>query len=279
MAMGSEPAHEQGWFGTQRRDLWWIQPTLVAVGFSIFVLYSLWAAFLGADVVTTAGEEMRAYHYTGEGANYLSPFYSPCVTEMCEEGPLAGLVPNLAIAGYVLSPALFILWAPLGFRTTCYYYRKAYYRAYFLKPAACSVERDPGYQGEAKFPFILQNVHRYFLPFALALIVFLSYDAYLAFWFDGSFGVGVGTLVLTANVVLLAGYTFGCHSLRHIVGGKFDCFTCGVGPKAAHKGWRFVSWFNQRHMLWAWLSLFMVGFADLYVRLVAHGIITDVRLI
>ena len=37
-----------------------------------------------------------------------------------------------------------------------------------------------------------------------------------------SFGIGLGTLVLAVNVVLLGGYTFGCHSLRHLVGGVRD---------------------------------------------------------
>jgi hypothetical protein len=40
-----------------------------------------------------------------------------------------------------------------------------------------------------------------------------------------------------------------------------------------------VTLFNERHMQWAWVSLFWVGFSDLYVRLVAMGIITDVRFI
>ncbi len=33
------------------------------------------------------------------------------------------------------------------------------------------------------------------------------------------FGIGVGTLVLAVNVVLLAGYIFGCHALRNTIGG------------------------------------------------------------
>ena len=37
-----------------------------------------------------------------------------------------------------------------------------------------------------------------------------------------TFGIGLGTLVLAVNVILLGGYTFGCHSLRHLVGGFLD---------------------------------------------------------
>jgi hypothetical protein len=35
---------------------------------------------------------------------------------------------------------------------------------------------------------------------------------------------------------------------------------------------------NERHMLFAWLSLFSVGLTDLYIRLVSSGAIQDVRL-
>jgi hypothetical protein len=36
---------------------------------------------------------------------------------------------------------------------------------------------------------------------------------------------------------------------------------------------------NERHALFAWISLFGVALADLYVRLVASGIISDPRII
>ena len=45
--------------------------------------------------------------------------------------------------------------------------------------------------------------------------------------------------------------------------------------KAAHG---CSSMFNKRHMMWAWLSLFSVGFSDLYVRLCSMGVLTDWRL-
>ena len=62
---------------------------------------------------------------------------------------------------------------------------------------------------------------------AVIFIFILAYDAWKAMWFAGAngvehFGIGVGTLVLVVNVVLLASYTFGCHSLRHLVGGFLD---------------------------------------------------------
>ena len=81
-----------------------------------------------------------------------------------------------------LSPAIIILIFPLGFRLTCYYYRKAYYRAFWLSPPACAVaEPHAKYTGETRFPLILQNIHRYFWYVAMLFCVILSYDAILGF--------------------------------------------------------------------------------------------------
>jgi hypothetical protein len=248
---------------TMRRDAWWVSPLLVALGFGLFGIYSGWAAFTNAN-----------YEWTPRGGSlavYLSPFYSPL----------------LKPGWWPLSPAFLILWAPLGFRATCYYYRKAYYRAYFLDPPACAVgeARGHSYRGETAFPFILQNAHRYFMYLAVIFIGILSYDVALAFtrWPrpDGGlgFGVGLGSLVMLANVVLLAGYTFGCHSLRHAIAGKLDCFSCGALGNSRYDLWRGVSFLNKKHMLWAWTSFFSVGFTDLYIRLVASGVWTDPRIL
>ena len=64
---------------------------------------------------------------------------------------------------WIISPAIIVLVVPLGFRLTCYYYRKAYYRSLLLSPPACAV-REPRrrYTGETRFPLIMQNVHRWF---------------------------------------------------------------------------------------------------------------------
>ena len=91
-----------------------------------------------------------------------------------------------------------------------------------------------------------------------------------------AFGLGLGTLVLATNTVLLASYTFGCHSLRHFVGGGRD--RVSENP-ARFRAYRCVSCLNQRHMTWAWCSLFSVGFSDLYVRLCSMGIWTDWRIL
>ena len=256
----------QGFGETSRRDAWWVQPAAVFVGLGAFIVYSTWAAFQGA-------------YYAYEG--YLSPMYSP---EIFGDSPhsLFGPRPGWWPTWLPFSPAFLILWAPAGFRFTCYYYRGAYYKAFWADPPSCTVgEPRNAFQGENSFPLIVQNIHRYFLYLALGFIVVLSYDVWNALWFaDGTggttFGVGVGTLVLALNVTLLASYTFGCHSLRHLVGGRHDCISDSPAQKMAYD---CVGCFNRRHMLCAWMSLVWVGFSDVYVRLCAMGIWTDLRLL
>jgi len=245
---------------TLRRDAWWIAPALTALVLGSFGVYATWAAWVN-----------RFY----EWGPYLSPFYSPLIQT----------------TWWPLSPAFLILIFPGGFRATCYYYRKAYYRAFFLDPVACGVgEPRHGYKGETRFPFILQNVHRYFMYAAVVFIFILSYDVFLATRWpvsgvlaDGTmgpgprqFGVGIGTLVMLINVVLLSCYTFGCHSLRHLVGGWMDKFSGRPVRKAAYD---CVSCLNRSHMLFAWCSLFSVALTDLYIRLCAMGVIHDWRIV
>ena len=249
---------------TMRSDPWWIPSLLTFLGLSAFIVYATWAAFQGA-------------HYVY--GNYLSPMYSP---EIFGDSPHAwfGIKPTWMPA--FVTPAMLILWAPGGFRLTCYYYRGAYYKAFWADPPGCAVgEPRHSYLGEQSFPLIMQIIHRYFMYLAVLFLVFLSVDVYKALWFAGPdgvehFGIGVGTLVLTANVVFLASYTFGCHSLRHLVGGRKDAFAAQKLSSACYK---CTSMFNRRHMNWAWISLFGVMFADLYVRLCSMGIWTDWRIL
>jgi hypothetical protein len=252
---------------TSRPDSWWLQPAAVFLGFSAFVAYSTWAAFQGSN------------YFFG---NYLSPFYSPELfgdSHHALFGPAPSWWPAWLPA---FSPAFLILWAPVGFRFTCYYYRGAYYKAFWADPPNCSVgEPRKGYLGERSFPLIIQNVHRYTLPFALALIAFLTTDVWKAMWFENaatgetSFGIGVGTLVLALNVVLLSSYTLGCHSLRHLVGGRVNILSKRPVQRAAYD---CVGCLNKRHMMFAWFSLVWVGFSDVYVRMLAMGVWTDLRL-
>jgi hypothetical protein len=243
---------------TKRPDTWWLFPLLTFLALSAFVVYSTWAAFQGAN-----------YTY----GPYLSPFYSP---ELWGQSPHAWFGEAPAWLPFY-SPALLILWAPAGFRLTCYYYRGAYYKAFWADPPACAVgEPRQSYLGERYPPLVLQNAHRFFMYIAVLFIFMLTWDALKAFWFDGRFGVGVGSLVLTVNVILLAGYTFGCHSLRHLIGGRLDCIS---RAPTCHKLYKGCSALNRRHGLWAWMSLFSVMLSDVYVRLCAMGIWHDYRLI
>lgn len=254
-------------FGTtMRRDAWWLQPLIVLTVLTAFIIYATWAAFQNA-------------HYAY--GNYLSPFYSP---ELFGSSPHAVFGPKPAgwPAWLPFSPALLILPFPALFRVTCYYYRGAYYKSFWADPPNCAVgEPRKKYLGEGSFPLIVQNIHRYFLYVALVFLLILSHDVWKALWFptaDGGtqFGIGVGTIVLALNVVLLAGYTLGCHSLRHLVGGYLDEISRRRARKTTYD---CVSCLNRGHMKWAWLSLVGVAFADLYVRLCSMGIWTDWRIL
>ena len=255
-----------GFGKTYRKDAWWVYPIFVFLGLGGFVVYSTWAAWQGKN------------YWWGP---YLSPFYSP---ELFGASPHRWFGPQPAWWPNVIrfSPALIVLWAPGFFRLTCYYYRGAYYKAFWADPPSCTVsEPRKKYWGENSFPLIIQNIHRYFLYVALVFILFLSYDVWKALWFTDSsgkktFGIGIGTLVLAVNVVLLAGYTFGCHSLRHLIGGFIDRLS---GSPIRRKAYLCASCFNRRHMLWAWMSLFWVMFSDVYIRLCAMGVWRDWRII
>ena len=266
--MTAMPAAAPRGFGvTTRSDRWWVKPLLTFVGLSAFILYSTWAAF-------------QAEHYSF--GSYLSPFYSPEIFGSSAHswfGPKPSWWPSVL----PWSPAFLILWAPGGFRLTCYYYRGAYYKAFWADPPACAVgETRKHYRGENSLPLILQSVHRYFLYLALLFIFFLAHDAWKAMWFENldsgamEFGIGVGTLVLVLNVVMLGGYTFGCHSLRHVIGGSRAQLS---KARTRKKAYDCVSCLNRGHQNWAWCSLFVVGFSDIYVRLCSMQIWTDWRIL
>jgi hypothetical protein len=251
---------------TARTDAWWLRPLVVLIVLTAFIAYATWAAFQGD-------------HYMA--GPYLSPFYSPV---LFGDGPHAWFGPKPSWWPMVLpfSPAILILWAPGGFRLTCYYYRGAYYKSFWADPPACAVgEPRKTYRGENSLPLILQNAHRFFLYLALVFVFILLYDAWNAMWFADatghkSFGVGVGTIILTVNALLLGVYTFSCHSFRHLVGGFKDLLSKAPVQRRIYN---CASCLNRRHMNWAWFSLFSVAFADIYVRLVSMGIWTDYRII
>jgi hypothetical protein len=264
MTQSTLPIPRRRFGETARDDLWWLTPVVVFLVLASFVVYATWAAFQGDH-----------YRY----GPYLSPLYSPELFGSAHAW--FGARPGWWPAWLPFSPALLILWAPGGFRLTCYYYRGAYYKAFWADPPACTVgEPRTVYRGERSLPLILQNAHRFFLYLALPFLVILSYDVWQALWFtDPStgatrFGIGVGTLVLALNVVLLGGYTLSCHSLRHLVGGGLDLLS---GRPIRRTAYACVTCLNRRHMNWAWFSLVWVAFADVYVRLCSMGVWTDLR--
>lgn len=244
----------QGLGATTRRDDWWVSPLGVGFWLAVLVLYAgfsalLWDPLLGAP-----------YEVSG----YISPFFAAIFRE-------AGLP-------FGLSPAILTLWIPVGFRVTCYYFRRAYYRAYLADPPACAVG-EPAvhrrYRLETAFPFILQNLHRFFLYGAIALLALQWIEVIGSFLPDGRPRLALGSVVLLTDIVLLTGYVSSCHSLRHIVGGRLDCFSCTRVSRTRHSAWLRLSGLNQRHMIFAWASLISVALADLYVRLLALGVLTD----
>ena len=239
---------------TNRRDEWAIAPAVQGTLFTICATYLFVSGILFTPLFGTP--------YQVDG--YLSPLFSPLI--------ILPFLPSW------VSPGLLILWIPLGFRATCYYYRKAYYRFYFADPPGCAVGEPTihrRYSMETAFPFILQNLHRHFLYLAFFPLFFLWVDAADSIVNQGGIRIGLGVFILFFNAALLTGYSLSCHSLRHIVGGRLDCFSCTRRNQVRYGLWQRLTALNRHHMAWAWASLITVTLADVYVRLLALGIVVD----
>jgi hypothetical protein len=220
----------------------WLYPGVVVVVFTAFIVYGLWVGL---------------FETSGRYGPYLSPFFSPEI--------------YVKIGGFLIPPGIWIAPFPLAFRLTCYYYRKAYYRGFLWHPRSCAVtEPHRGtYRGETRF-WIFNNLHRFALYAIVIQMLVLFFDAIAAFYYRGAFHLGVGNVILVLNLVLLSGYTFGCHALRHLVGGSKDCFSC---HRARYQLWKGVTVLNVNHDMWAWLSMLSVWGTDVYIRLLIHGVI------
>jgi len=241
---------------TLRQDRWWLAPLTTFVVFSAFIVYATWRAFAAKDYYVEP---------------YLSPFYSPCLGD-CVKGSSDFGQP---FGWFPLSAALIILIFPLGFRMTCYYYRKSYYRAFWLSPPACAVaEPHTAYSGETRLPLILNNLHRYFWYAAIAVGVILTYDTAISFEEADGGHVGLGSLIMLVNVGFIWAYTLSCHSCRHAVGGRLRHFS---KHPVRYRLWTWVSKINVHHAKFAWYSLFSVALTDLYVMLLANGTISETR--
>lgn len=248
---------------TLRVDRWWLPSAATAAVLGTFLLYTIVRVF------------MRRWYWVNE-YHYLTPLYSPCLSESCAPGSTHFGIP-LGSFPFPIPLAIMPFVVILGFRGTCYYYRKATYRSFLLSPSACAV-REPArsYQGESAFPFIVQNSHRYFLYLASVLLLIDTYDAVLAFMPEhGGFGVGLGSLLLLLNTFGLWLYTLSCHSCRHIVGGRLNHFS---RHPIRYRLWTFVSRLNTRHPQIAWTSLIIVMIVDLYIMAVSADWIHDLRL-
>jgi len=249
---------------TLRKDNWKKAPTLTFLGLMAFIIYA---------VARTASQS--AYFAEGAGYTYLTPFASPCVSANC--------VPGSSHLG-VWFPFDFPMMVPLAivtltfillFRLTCYYYRKAYYRAFWKSPQACGVpEPKSKYTGETRFPLIMQNAHRYFFYATVLISLINTYDALKSFHGTEGFGFGLGNIIIVANVILLWSYTMGCHSCRHITAGRINSFS-----KHPVRYWLYTQFskLNGKHMQLAWTTLGTLCITDAYIALVSSGTISDLR--
>ena len=262
------PVEKTGLFATFRTDKWWIQPLLMGSVLIGFGIYTILVLLLEHGFLLNGDYENELIYYNDKtsekanGAHYISPISSPgpdAVPEFIKE--------LLVTDGSWMLPAtLLFIWAPLGFRATCYYGRRVYYRALLANPIAIAVDKPiKSYSGENSFPFILQNVHRYFLYLAILLAILHIYHAAESFIFDGGFGIGFGSLLLTIDALFLSLYVSSCHSLRNLMGGNIDCLSCANYVKK--KGTSWVSYLNQFHGTYFWISLISIMAADFYIRI------------
>ena len=256
---------KKGFAATDRVDKWWTGPTAMALYLGFMLAYSTWRGLMEADfwIFSDFGASAGNPTMAIESANshVLSPLFSPLI--------VPGENSWVPVQLQWMSPAMFILIFPAGFRGTCYYYRKAYYRAFMQQPTGCVVSKPWNeYSGETGL-LVVQNLHRYFMYAALAYLPLLSYDVWLSINFHlddvHKYGISVGTLILLINVIMLTGYTFGCHAFRHVVGGASNNWTGTSMNKMKYKFWKMSTMFNERHKDWALYSLFWVMFTDFYI--------------
>ena len=245
----------KGTFTTQRKDNWWVMPIIIDSVIIIFVIYTILAVFF---------LDSSKFFYQYSDMHYYSPIWG---------FPLPQSILDMLHWPGTLPLAFLTIWAPLGFRASCYYERKIYYRDFFTSPPACGVNgldvRRGKYTGERMFPFILNNSHRYFFYATFVLMIIQTLD----FLYALTFGIGLGTIILFVNVLFLSFYVYSCHAFRHAIGGRSDCIECGTVAKLQYKGWRFVSKLNENHGNWFWFSLGTVMVSDFYIRLINWGIV------
>jgi hypothetical protein len=248
---------------TLRTDRWWLPPLMTVVGLGAWVIYATVRVF------------MQNYYWVPQ-YHYLTPFYSPCISLGCDQeaAMLGRFLPDWWFLPYAAATLPFLLL----FRMTCYYYRKAYYRSFYLSPPACAVaEPHKRYSGETRFPLLGQNLHRYFFYAATVISVLNTIDAVEALLHgkNGGFGIGLGVIILWINVIMLWAYTASCHSCRSIMGGRLNHFS---KHPLRYKVWTQVSRLNTKHQELAWTTLGTLAFTDFYVMALSAGWISDLRI-
>jgi hypothetical protein len=252
----SPPAcpHGDGPLATTRIDRWWLAPLGNALFLGVLSAYAVWAGFQTSDFAT---------------AHYISPLYSPCVAADCGRHATVVLVGRW----WRWSPALLVMAVPIGVRATCYYYRKLYYRSFWLSPPACAVaeprRRDVG---ESRLPLVLQNAHRYFWAASVLVALMLTADTVRSFGQGRGVGIGVGTVLIALTTAAFWAYLLSCHACRHLVGGGLRAM---AGHPARRRLWGWVSSLNHYHGVFALVSLPLVMVTDAYIRLVASGVWHD----
>jgi len=243
---------------TNRIDNWMGQPMAMGGALILLLLYTAWRLTIGdADI-----------HY--DDHRVTSPIFSPDIIYM------------FGITGHPgwVNSAILILWIPFGFRGTCYYMRRVYYRSFFMSPVACWVDEPEinkklGYQGEKRL-FVINNIHRYMLFLAIAILLVKWYDVVHSMHIMSGFILDVGTIVLAIESALLTMYVTSCHAFRHVIGGRLDRWTTGTSGLMG-KMHDFVSkkWINKSHGFWFWTSLSFVFIGDIFIMMVANGTIPE----
>lgn len=248
---------------TLRTDRWWVPPLVTAVGLIAWLTYATVRVFMQKD------------YFVGD-YNYLTPFYSPCVSNGCvaDAAHIGRFLPDVWFVPYAALTLPFLLL----FRLTCYYYRKAYYRAFWFSPPACAVaEPHTKYTGETRFPLVGQNLHRYAFYTAVVISATNTLDVLQAFETrDGDLGLGLGNFIMVFNVLALWAYTVSCHSCRSIIGGRLNHFS---RHPVRYKLWGWVTRLNAKHMQLAWITLGTLALTDFYIMAVSAGWFDDPRII
>ena len=248
----------KGTFANARKDRWWASPSAGGIYLILLIIYITVVLFFGFQE-----NQIRV-----ADTHYLSPIFA-------SEIPAEWVPAFWPVAA--LTPALLILWAPAGFRATCYYCRRVYYRSFFASPPACSVDgvsimqgRYKGEKAVAPVPFILNNYHRYFLYVAIILAIFHWFDTWEAMHFvvgiDTRLGIGIGTLLIAIDALFLTLYVLFCHSFRHLIGG---------GSNTSNSASNVTDWLNKNHAYFFWISITTIVLADMYIRLLANGMVPD----